>query len=290
MKEIRELAPEEFPPLLREINDPPAKLYLEGEMPAPDRVWLTVVGSRRASAYGREVCEQIVSELAGAPLVIVSGLAIGIDTVAHNAALRVGLPTMAMPGSGLDRDVLHPPSNRRLADKIVDAGGALISEFAPLRPAAVHTFPQRNRLMAGASRGVLIIEADLRSGTLITARLALDYNREVLAVPGPIYSNLSRGTHQLIRDGAALVTSGREVLETLGLSVNPETPAIPASLSNEENKIVALLTDEPRERDELIRMLGESAATVMPRLIALELRGIIKESAGMYRIHNLQKN
>ncbi len=283
MSEIKNLTPEEFPPLLNEINDPPTSLYLEGQLPDQERLWLTVVGSRRASAYGREICQQLITELTTAPVVIVSGLAIGIDTIAHQTALRVGLPTVAIPGSGLDRSVLHPPSNRRLADQIVASGGALLSEFAPLRPAAVHTFPRRNRLMAGLSHGVLVIEADLQSGTLITARLALDYNREVLAVPGPIFSNQSRGTHQLIRSGAALVTNGQEILASLGLdAVSNNQTAAP--LAAEEESLVAILRVEPRGRDELIRELDEPAPAVMARLLALELRGIIKETGGLYRL------
>src|SRR5581483_11593908 len=197
-----------IPSSLREIPQPPKQLWIEGELPDPEtHIYVAVVGSRRASTYGKEVVSKIISGLAGQPFVIVSGLAIGIDGCAHRAALEVGLPTVAVPGSGLDRKILYPSVHRGLAEEILRSGGALLSEFDPTFRATPWSFPQRNRIMAGLCRGVIIIESSLKSGTLITARLALDYNRDVFAVPGSIFSENSSGPHSLLSQGAAPVTS-----------------------------------------------------------------------------------
>ena len=279
---IKKLSPKEFPPLLREITDPPAELYLEGEWPGEDFTYLTIVGSRKFSHYGREACEKIVAELAGYPLVIVSGLALGIDTLAHEAALAARLKTIAVPGSGLDRSVIHPHSNCRLADKIAAGGGALLSEFPPAMPAGLHTFPRRNRLMAGLAKASLIIEAGERSGTLITARLALEYGRDVLAVPGPIFSLNSIGTNRLIKQGAGAVTSGADVLEALGFAPeeNNQRQLNLTELTPEERKLIDLLIVENLTRDELIRQLNFSVSEANALIAVLEIKGVIKEVGG----------
>lgn len=286
MTTIKKLAPEQFPSLLKEIADPPEEMYLEGELPAAELVWLTIVGSRKFSHYGREVCDKIVSELTGYPLVIVSGLALGIDTLAHEAALAAGLKTIAVPGSGLDRSVLHPRSNCRLADKILAAGGALLSEFPPTMPAGLHTFPRRNRLMAGLTKASLIIEAGERSGTLITARLALEYGRDVLAVPGSIFSLNSVGTNRLIKQGAAAVTGGDDVLEALGFAPEEDTRRQLnfAELTPGEKKLVDALTVESLPRDELIRQLSLSVSEANALIAVLEIKGVIKEAGGEMRL------
>ncbi len=283
--EIRKLKPEEFPPLLNEIADPPKALYLEGVLPDSNELtYLTVVGSRRATTYGRDVMEKLISGLSGYPLAIVSGLAIGTDTQAHRQALAAGLPTIAVPGSGLDRSVLHPPSNRALADEIVENGGALLSEFAPTAPAGIHTFPKRNRIMAGLAKAILVIEAGEKSGTLITSRLALDYNREVLAVPGSIISAQSYGTNSLIRQGATAITSSNEILEALGFA-NEETGDRQLPLMTlDEQAIAELLSVEAIPRDEIIRQLGKSASEVSVTLAAMEIKGLIKETFGEVRL------
>ncbi|MEK7552509.1 MAG: DNA-processing protein DprA [Patescibacteria group bacterium] len=280
-KEICKLPPEEFPPLLREINDPPAGLYLEGVLPPENHVYLTVVGSRRHSRYGQEVVEKLISGLTGYPIVIVSGLAIGLDTIAHRAALDAGLLTLAVPGSGLDRAVLHPSSNRLLADKILAAGGGLLSELEPLAPAGIHTFPRRNRIMAGLAKAVLVIEAGEKSGTMITARLALDYNRDVYAVPGSIFSPTASGTNQLIRDGATPITSSADLLLALGFELTTkadETEAL--GLSSTEQRVVEILTVEPLTRDDLLKQLALPIAEANACLSALEIRGVIREQLG----------
>ncbi len=283
---IRQLTKAEFPPPFREIPQPPKTLWIEGGLPPAEYTYLTVVGSRRFSTYGREVCETLIEGLSGQPVVIVSGLAIGIDTVAHTAALRAKLKTIAIPGSGLDRSVLHPPSNRRLADQIIEAGGTLLSELAPTEPAGIHTFPRRNRLMAGLARGVLIIEAGSKSGTLITARLATEYNRDVYAVPGSIFAPNSIGTNNLIRQGATPITSASELLEALGFAV-PDQLARQldlSELSDTEKKVVQLLMVEGLPRDDLIRALGLPPQEMNPLLTMMEIKGLIKELAGEFRL------
>jgi len=282
------LQPKDWPPQLLETPEPPEQLYIEGRLPDPEFIYLAVVGSRKFSSYGREACEKIIGELAGYPIAIVSGLALGIDTIAHQAALANRLPTIAFPGSGLDRSVLHPHSNRRLADEIVAAGGALLSEFSPTYPAGLHTFPKRNRLMAGISKATLVIEAGEHSGTLITARLALDYNRDVYAVPGSIFSLNSVGTNNLIKQGATPVTSGYNVLQALGLASNlpwqTQTSLPLADLSPLEKKIVELLVVEALPRDELIIQLDLPTSETNSTLAVMEIKGIIKETMGEIRL------
>lgn len=284
----------EWPAQLLEIPQPPDQLYLEGTLPEPGAIYLTVVGSRKYSNYGKEACEKILAEIApasqsgqGQNIVIVSGLALGIDTIAHHVALANRLKTIAFPGSGLDRSVLHPHSNRRLADEIVAAGGALVSEFDPTYPAGLHTFPRRNRLMAGIAKAVLIIEAGDKSGTLITARMATDYNRDVLAVPGSIFSGGSRGTNNLIRLGATPITSGDDLLLALGFEVATKEGQLAlnlADLTAPERRLVEILEIEPLPRDELIRLLGLPTSEANSLLGIMEIKGLIKETMGEIRL------
>lgn len=285
--DITKLEPGDFPAALAEMADPPKELYLEGVLPPPDEfTYLTVVGSRRATRYGQEACESLIRGLANHPIAIVSGLAIGTDAIAHKIALDVGLPTVAIPGSGLNRAVLHPPSNRRLADRIIEAGGALLSELPPAAPAGIHTFPRRNRIMAGLSKAILIIEAGEKSGTLITARLGLDYNREVGAVPGSIFSPQSYGTNQLIRQGAVPITNASDLLEMLGFETGPnEMKTLDLDLlSTDERAIVDLIGNEPLSRDELIRQSGKPASEINVLLATMELKGLIGETLGEIRL------
>lgn len=282
--QIRSLLPEEFPELLKEINDPPEKLRLWGKLPNPENKLLAVVGSRKFTSYGREVCESIVKGLAGSPVTIVSGLALGIDSVAHRAALEAGLETIAIPGSGLDRKVLHPHSHVRLAEEIVENGGGLISEYDDLMPSGVWAFPRRNRIMAGMCHATIVIEAERKSGTLITSRLATEYNREVGAVPGPINSPTSDGPHMLIRLGAALIRDANDVLELLGLKREDENPTLVdvEELSDEE-KIFIKILEEPCSRDKLIRLSKLDTGPASAILSLLEIKGLIKEELGEVR-------
>lgn len=279
--QIRKLRPEEFPPSLFEIPQPPKELYLEGVLPDEEFIFLTVVGSRKFSNYGKEACEKIIAGLRGEKIVIVSGLALGMDTIAHKSALQAGLTTIAVPGSGLDRKAIHPRSNINLADEIVRSGGALLSEYPPMMPAGLHTFPERNRIMAGMSRAVLIIEAQDKSGTLITARLATEYNKDLLAVPGSIFSLNSNGTNRLIKQGATPISSSDDLLEALSLQKKDGQKELDLeSLSENELKIMELLSVEAMTRDELIRESEIQTSALNIILSMMEIKGLIKEVGG----------
>jgi len=280
----RELTDEEFPPLLREIPDVPRTLRVRGQIPDYSRKLLTIVGSRNYTPYGKEVCEKLIQGLAQYPVTIISGLAIGTDTIAHRAALSAGLPIIAIPGSGLGDTVLYPATNRGLAKDILNAGGTLLSEFADDFRATPYSFPRRNRIMAGIAHATLVIEAAQRSGTLITSRLATDYNRDVLTVPGSIFRANSYGPHMLIKKGAVPITESADILEVLGLAQEyPQTTAINYSnLSEKEQKVMGILAN-PLPRDDLIRALNCSTTEANVLLCALELKGYIKESMGEVR-------
>ena len=220
---MQRLTLKDFPSLLKETPQLPKQLFIEGEFPREnENIFLTVVGPRKISSYGQETCRYLIGGLIGQPVVIVSGLAIGTDTLAHKTALETGLKTLAIPGSGLDQSVIYPAQNQRLAKEILKEGGCLLSEYEPKTRAATYTFPERNRLMAGISKATLIIEAAEKSGTLITARLATEYNRDLLVVPGSIFSINSKGTNSLIRQGATPITSPKDLLEALGLTSRGE--------------------------------------------------------------------
>lgn len=283
---ITKLKPEKFPRALMEIPQPPKELYVRGILPPEDYVYLAVVGSRKHTSYGKDVCERLIKGLKGYPIVIVSGLVLGIDSIAHRAALSAGLLTLAMPGSGLDNKVLYPRSNANLADDIVRNGGCMLSEFPPTMKAELYTFPQRNRLMAGISKATLVIEAADKSGTLITARMALDYNRDLLVVPGSILSGTSLGTNKLIKQGAVPITSSEDLLEALGFEVEKSKENKSdryKDCGKDELKIIELLK-EPMERDELIRASGMETANASALLSIMEIKELIKEELGEIRL------
>ncbi len=282
MDEIFKLKSEQFPKPLLEIPQPPKTLYIRGKLPDKDLIYLAIVGSRKYTSYGRDICEKLIRGLKDYPIVIVSGLALGIDSIAHRTAIETGLTTISFPGSGLDNNVLYPRTNIRLAQEIINSGGCLISEFEPNFIATLYSFPQRNRLMAGISKAVLIIEAEQKSGTLITARMALDYNRDVLAVPGSAFSSNSAGTNWLIKQGATPITSSEDILEALGFEIErPEQTDSEkySDCSKEELKIIALL-HEPIERDDLIRESGMKISEANAILSIMELKDLIKEELG----------
>lgn len=282
---IIELPFDEIPERLMEIPEPPEKLFIRGEMPKGDAKFLCVVGSRKYTDYGKEACRKLIAGLRGYNIVIVSGLALGIDGIAHRAALDAGLTTVAFPGSGLHPSVLYPSSHRQLAEKIVESGGALISEFEPMFRATTYSFPQRNRIMAGISHATLIIEAEIKSGTLITSRLATDYNRDVMAVPGSIFSKTSEGPNMLIRLGATPVSSSAHILEVLGFKIEEDKTTKELELKNlsdDERKVFALI-ENPLGRDELIRELvksGMSVSNSSALLSIMEIKGLIEEKLG----------
>jgi len=279
------LEDEDFPPLLREIPCPPVLLFGKGERSLLQQAMVAVVGSRHASHYGREQAHAIATGLARRGLVICSGLAMGIDAAAHNAAVSARLPTVAVLGSGIER--VYPAQNRALAQQI-QACGLLLSEF-PLHaaPLASH-FPRRNRIISGLSLGVIVIEATLRSGSLITARLAMEQNREVFALPGAVSRNQSRGCHQLLREGAALVEVAEDVIEVLapqlrtdGDTLAPATslpPALPVPLQ----QVLACVDEDPLPLDVLLQRSGLQFAELSRHLLQLEIRGRIAQTAGGY--------
>jgi DNA processing protein len=288
--EIRLLTRDEFPPALLEIPDPPKKLYVRGQLPDPlAYAYLAVVGTRTYTPYGKAVCEKLIAGLAGYPVVIVSGLALGIDGVAHQSALSAGLKTVAVPGSGLDDRALYPSTHRALAREIIAKGGALISEFEPEFRATTWSFPVRNRIMAGLTRATLVIEAAIKSGSLITSRLATEYNRDVLAVPGSIFSPGSSGPHMLLTLGAKPATKSRDILQTLGFNTEGAADAnrfakALEEATDDERRILELL-GEPTSREELIRMTDFPVSQANTILTVLEIKGVIKEELGLVRVN-----
>lgn len=274
---IKIILEENFLTALKEVPDHPQILYIKGDLPKDDEIHLAVVGTRRFSSYGKEVCEKIVEELKNYNIIIVSGLALGIDTIAHKTALKNKMKTIAVLGSGLRPDVIYPGANQRLAQEISENGGCLISEYPFSMKAAYFTFPQRNRIVAGLSQGTLVVEAPEKSGALITAFLALDYNRDVFSIPGPIFSLNSTGTNKLIKMGALAVTDSDDILHALGIEIQNEQKN--QFLSLEEEKIISFLYD-PLSRDELIQKTNALAKEINPLLSQMEIKGIIKEIDG----------
>ncbi|MBP6866523.1 MAG: DNA-processing protein DprA [Candidatus Pacebacteria bacterium] len=285
--EIKKLPVEYWPEGLHEIPQPPKELYILGDFPDEDLTFLCVVGSRKFTTYGKDVCEKLITGLRGYPVAIVSGLAMGIDAIAHKKALEVGLKTLVFPGSGLSKEAMYPKTNAILAEDIVKKGGCLISEFEPNFKATLWSFGKRNRLMAGISKAVLIIEAAEKSGTLITARLATEYNKDVLAVPGSIFSPNAKGTNMLLRLGATPITCVEDLLDALGFKQETDSEKqqkLFADLSPEEMKVVDILS-EPMPRDELIRELDMSVADANTLLTVMEIKKLIKEEIGEIRLY-----
>lgn len=281
---LTELPTQEFPRHLKEIPQPPKELRYRGTLPSHDMKLLSVVGSRKYTTYGKQAVDELIGGLARSNVGIVSGLALGIDSLAHEAALRAGLYTLAIPGGGIDDSVIYPASHKPLARRILEAGGGLLSEFAPTFRATKWSFPQRNRLVAGISNATLLIEAGEKSGTLITARMATDYNRELLVVPGSIFSKNSLGTHQFLKLGATPVTSAKDILEILGIE-SESKPSQKILLAPDEQRVVDLL-EEPLARDELIRRIGMETSVASQLLMVLELNGSITQDNGVYRVRN----
>ncbi len=281
--QLRQLTPADYPPQLREIPQVPAHLWIRGSLPQPGTKLLAVVGSRALSAYGRSATENLIAGLSGYPISIVSGLALGADACAHRAALSAGLHTIAMPGSGISDTAIAPRTNYGLAQEILKAGGALLAEYPPDTLPAPWMFPQRNRLMVGLSDAVLVIEAGERSGTLITARLAGEYNRDLLCVPHRIGDPHGYGANLFLRLGAGLVTESSHILEALGIRERTESIAqTEHSLIGDEKTVYELLT-EPLRRDELIRLSGLATGDALTALVMLELRGVLRQESGAWR-------
>ena len=282
---IQRISRGDYPPQLCQIPDIPDTLYRVGAPLEKDGLYLSVVGSRNSSTYGADVCDKLIQGLRGSDIIIVSGLALGIDSVAHRSAMKAGLKTVVFPGSGLAEEVLYPSTNVSLAKEILASGGTMVSEYPPATASHPYMFPARNRLMSGISKAVLVIEAADKSGTLITARLALDYNREVLAVPGNITNRNSLGPNLLIKQGATVITRSQDILEIFGLKQDTlfsEKDFELANLSKEERDLLDLLI-EPLPRDEIESPSGMSVSELNALLAAMEIKGLIKEEYGEIR-------
>ena len=276
---------ERYPRALLEIPDPPGVLFMRGEMKPQDAIGIAIVGSRHATTYGTTIAERLASSLARAGVTIVSGLARGIDAAAHHGALEAGGRTIGVLGSGVLN--IYPPEHAELALEVI-ASGALISETPPQSPPVAGAFPQRNRIISGMSLGVIVVEASDRSGALITARHAMEQNREVFAVPGRVDSRMSRGCHRLLRDGAKLVETADDVLEELGPLVVPVPSADgqavhhPAELMlNElEQQVLAAIGSDPTFIDQVVSSSGLPVPQVLSTLSVLEMRRLVRRVSG----------
>ena len=284
------LADSAYPPLLKEIPDPPPFLYVSGSLDDSSKN-IAVVGSRNPTAYGISATQNLCAGLAALGITIVSGMAVGIDTAAHHGALAEKGKTIAVLGSGFNR--IYPSQNRSLFERISEQG-AVITEFALNTEPEAHHFPIRNRVISGMSMGTVVVEATRRSGSLITARLAADQNREVFAVPGSIQSFKSTGTHALIKQGAKLVENAQDVIEELAVYMDMERPVLrddrlqdhtgrkPPSLPPEEQSVYDSLSAYPEHIDTIIRRTHIESGKLLSLLLQLELKGIVQQLPGKY--------
>jgi len=280
-----------YPALLSEIPNPPRLLYLRGDINLNERPLLTIVGTRKPTEYGIGIAREFARELAKSGITIVSGLALGIDKEAHRGALEGGGKTVAVLGDGLDDASISPRTHLDLAHAI-ERAGALLSDYPPGTEAAEHTFPARNRIMAGMSLGTVVVEASGKSGTLITANLALDFNREVFAVPGSIHAEGSRGPHALIRNGATLTASLSDILDALPLvrerehqkemSEAPEKE--PENLSANEERLLKILGSDTMHIDALVKHSTLGTSSALSALSFLEMKGLVKNVGNMHYI------
>ena len=272
---------EKYPSYLREIPNPPPLIYYQGEILEQDRWAVAVVGTRRLTAYGRQVTKDLVAGLVQNNITVVSGLARGIDAIAHKTAVDLGGRTLAVLGSGLD--CIYPADNRTLAQEIAQGHGAIISEYGLGVQPEAKNFPPRNRIISGLSLGVIIVEAGTRSGALITTNFALEQDREVFAVPGNINSPASQGPNKLIQEGAKLVTRVEDVLEELNLHMVAERTAVQSVLPEtaEEIALYTQLSGQPVHIDELSRATGLPSALVSSTLTLMELKGMVQQVGGM---------
>lgn len=277
------LSSDDYPTLLKQITDPPRILFYRGTLPAQERPAIAIVGTRKCSPYGKQITGAFAASLATQGMVIVSGLALGIDGVAHDAALEVHGHTVAVLGSGVDKPTVYPAAHHGLAERIVAAGGAILSEYPPGFLPTQYSFPARNRIIAGLSRATLVTEAPKESGALITSSCALDYNRDVFAVPHAITNTAGEGCNELIKKGAALVTEPNDILEAMQIKHIEQIVASNAVLpqTGPEAALLALLSQEPKHIDEIIKQSGLPSAQTTGTLTLLEMKGKIKNVGGM---------
>ncbi|MEO0079131.1 MAG: DNA-processing protein DprA [candidate division WOR-3 bacterium] len=268
----------EFPANLKDVPHMPPVLFVRGELSDADQQAVAIVGTRNATHYGAQVAERLARELAQCGVTVVSGLARGIDTWAHRGALAGGGRTIAVLGCGVD--VFYPPENRRLYDEIA-SHGALVTEFPMgVEPLAMN-FPKRNRIVSGLARAVVAVEAGEKSGVLNTCAWAVDQGREVFAVPGRITDQRSLGTNRLIRDGAGIVTSARDILEALGLKPSEKTkPTV--EIAADEKPVLEFLSTEPRHIDEVCEGLGMPMPALLSLLLQMELKGLVRQLPGKF--------
>lgn len=270
-----------YPPRLKQIHDPPALLFVRGSLPESEEVCVAIVGTRSPNLYGLDQAKLLADNLAKQGIGIVSGMALGIDSAAHEGALRADGKTYAVFGCGVD--YIYPPGNKELAEKIAASGG-LISEFLPGTRPDAGLFPRRNRVISGLSVGVVVVQGGVKSGALITAKCALEQNREVFAVPGNVANRLSAGPHQLIKQGAAMVTSAEDILREVGVKRSFEassssTKSLP--LLNASEEIVARkLSNEPIHIDRLVHELNRPVSSILADLLSLEMKGWVVQLPG----------
>ncbi|MCK9438724.1 MAG: DNA-processing protein DprA [Patescibacteria group bacterium] len=272
-----------YPELLRNIYDPPPILYYWGDLKIDWNKSLSVIGSRHPSSYGQRVVKNIITELSDSGLNIISGLAIGIDSLAHEESLLNNLKTIAVLGSGLGQEVIHPKSNRRLVREIIDNQGLVVSEFSPRTPPWPQNFPQRNRIIAGLSNKTLVIEAGEKSGSLITSKLALEEGRDVLTIVGDIFSLNSKGTNELAKNGAIIVNQAEDILNLFNIDSKKLFQKSTTKIKTEnkiEEKIIELLKKEKKNIEEIIAELQENISEILTAINSLEIKGYIKDLGG----------
>lgn len=281
----------DYPRILKEISDPPQEFYILGSLPSENQPKIAVVGTRKATANGRLIAKKIAKELSEAGVIVVSGLAMGIDTAAHEGTIGVNAQTIAVLGNGLNK--IYPAQNENLSRRILELGGAIISEYPPDEPAYPANFLRRNRIISGLCLATVVIEAPKQSGSLVTARLALEQNREVFVVPGPADHFNYAGSHDLIRDGARLAASAKDILEDLGLEISksqyPNTKQIQNSkIPTKEKTIIIEIMKKHRKPltvDKIIELTNLETQTINAILTFLAIEGIIKETAKGYIIN-----
>ena len=271
---------EAYPRRLNEIANPPPVLYLRGDLTADDEWAVAIVGTRRITAYGRQIAERIAAHLAAAGVTVVSGLALGVDTVAHQAALDAGGRTLAVLGSGVDR--IYPARNRKLAERIIE-NGALLSDYPPGTPPEASNFPPRNRIISGLSLATVVVEAGEKSGALITADFAAEQGRDVFAVPGNVLAPQSRGTNRLIQNGAFPLLDPQEILDALDLTrvVEHRQARVVLPADATEASLFATLGHEPLHVDEIRARTGLPIEQVTAALALMELKGMVRQVGGM---------
>lgn len=276
---------------LLQIPNPPKQIYYRGTFPGEHFHFLTVVGSRNITSYGRDAVKELTSGLRGQNICIISGLALGTDGEAHLAALHNNLPTIGIPGSSIEEKSISPKTNKKIAEDILKSGGLLISEFDSSAPIGVWSFPARNRIMAALGDCVLVVEAAEKSGSLITARLAAEYNKDVLCVPGSIFSETSKGTNRFISDGARLVQNSSDILHQFRIALDldgveardgAQNMKLDESLSDAEKLILTNLR-EPTSKDFLMEKLELDIGTFLTAITTLEMKGYLKEEVGIIR-------